>query len=66
MNIIIVGFGFIGKETVRALYKKMDIIKRLDEEFRVVGISDSKGYIYDERGLNLCLLYTSPSPRDRG
>ncbi len=53
MNIIIVGFGFIGKETVRALYKKMDIIKRLDEEFRIVGISDSKGYIYDERGLNL-------------
>ena len=53
MNVIIVGFGFIGKEAVRALYKKMDIIKRLDEEFRVVGISDSKGYIYDEKGLNL-------------
>ena len=53
MNVIIVGFGFIGKETVRALYNKIDIIKRLDEEFRIVGISDSKGYIYDEKGLNL-------------
>jgi len=53
LNVIIVGFGFIGKETVRALYNKIDIIKRLDEEFRIVGISDSKGYIYDEKGLNL-------------
>jgi len=53
LNVIIVGFGFIGKETVRALYKKMDIIKRLDEEFRIIGISDSKGYIYNEKGLNL-------------
>ena len=53
MNIIIVGFGFIGKETVRALYNKIDTIKRLDEEFRIVGISDSKGYVYDEKGLNL-------------
>jgi len=31
----------------------MDTIKRLDEEFKVVGISDSKGYVYDEKGLNL-------------
>ena len=31
----------------------MDIITRLDEEFRVVGISDSRGYIYDGKGLNL-------------
>ena len=38
---------------VRALYKKRDIITRLDEEFRVVGISDSRGYIYDGKGLNL-------------
>ena len=53
MNVIIVGFGFIGKETVRALYNKIDIIKRLDKEFRIVGISDSKGYVYDEKGLNL-------------
>jgi len=53
LNVIIVGFGFIGKETARALYKKIDIIKRLDEEFKVVGVSDSKGYIYNEKGLNL-------------
>jgi len=53
LNVIIVGFGFIGKETVRALYKKIDTIKRLDEEFKVVGVSDSKGYIYNEKGLNL-------------
>jgi len=53
LNVIIVGFGFIGKELVRILSEKLNRIKQLDSDFRVVGASDSRGYLYDDEGLNL-------------
>jgi len=53
LNVIIVGFGFIGKELVKAFREKLDKIKRLDGEFRIVGASDSGGYLYQDNGLDL-------------
>lgn len=53
MNVIIVGFGFIGKKLVRAFYKKIDLIRNVDASFKVIGVSDSKGYLYDSKGLDL-------------
>jgi homoserine dehydrogenase len=53
MNVIVVGFGFIGRGVVRAFQKKIVKIRRIDGDFRVVGVSDSRGYVYDEGGLNL-------------
>ena len=53
MKAIIVGFGFIGRELVRTLHDKLDKIRSLDREFKVVGVSDSKGYLYNDDGLDL-------------
>ncbi len=53
MNVIIVGFGFIGRELVRTLNEKLEKIRRLDRDFRIVGASDSRGYLYNGDGLNL-------------
>jgi len=53
LRVIIVGFGFIGRELVRAFHDKLDEIRRLDREFKVVGASDSRGYLYDGEGLDL-------------
>jgi len=53
MNVIIVGFGFIGRELLRTFRDKLDKIKNLDRAFKVVGASDSKGYLYNKDGLDL-------------
>ena len=53
IDVLIVGFGFIGRELVRTFYEKLGEIKRLDRDFRVVGVSNSRGYLYDRDGLNL-------------
>jgi len=53
LNVIIIGFGFIGRELVRTFHEKIDKIRRLDREFRIVGASDSRGYLYHEDGLSL-------------
>ena len=53
IDVLIVGFGFIGRELVRTFHEKLDEIKRLDRDFRVVGVSNSRGYLYDRDGLNL-------------
>jgi len=53
LDVIIVGFGFIGRELVRTFHEKIDKIRRLDREFRIVGASDSRGYLYHEDGLSL-------------
>jgi len=53
MRLIIVGFGFIGRELVKAVHEKMDSIKKIDDAFKIVGVSNSKGYLYREEGLNL-------------
>ncbi|MEM2111278.1 MAG: homoserine dehydrogenase [Candidatus Bathyarchaeia archaeon] len=53
MNLIIIGFGFLGKELVKTIHDKIGSIKEIDKNFKIVGASDSRGYLYDEEGLNL-------------
>lgn len=53
MRLLIIGFGFIGKELVKALRYKMSLLREIDEDFRVVGAADSKGYIFDAGGLDV-------------
>jgi homoserine dehydrogenase len=53
MKAIIVGFGFMGRDLARVLHEKSDIVAKFDREFKVVGVSNSKGYIYEKKGLDL-------------
>jgi homoserine dehydrogenase len=53
MKALIVGFGFIGRNLARVFHEKSDIIARFDGSFKVVGVSNSKGFVYDEKGLDL-------------
>lgn len=53
MRILLVGFGFLGRELAKALKNKVNLLKSIDGDFRVVGAADSKGYIYREDGLNI-------------
>ena len=53
MKVILVGFGFIGRGLVKTFHEKLDKIRILDREFKLVGVSDSRGYLYDEDGLDL-------------
>ncbi|XRO76300.1 homoserine dehydrogenase [Methanocaldococcus sp. 10A] len=53
MDIIIIGFGAIGKGVAKVLYEKREYLKKNYEEFRVVAITDSSGAAIDENGLDL-------------
>jgi len=53
MRLLIIGFGFIGKELIRALRNKIDLLRSINEDFKIIGAADSRGYIYDEGGLNI-------------
>jgi len=53
INVILVGFGFIGRELARTFYEKLEKIRRIDSEFKVIGASDSRGYISSSEGLDL-------------
>ena len=53
MRVAIIGFGFIGKELVKAIKGKISLLKEIDEDFKIVGVADSKGYVYCDRGLNI-------------
>jgi homoserine dehydrogenase len=53
MRLAILGFGFISKKLIKSLYIKSKIIKDVDKDFKVVAISDSKGFIINKKGLNL-------------
>ncbi len=53
MKILIIGFGFIGKNLVKTIYQKIELIKRFDKDFKIIGVSDSKGYLLNEKGLEL-------------
>ena len=48
-----VGFGFLGREFVGAISRKLDVLMGVDGEFRLVGVSDIDGYAYDDSGLDL-------------
>jgi len=53
MKLLIIGFGFIGKRLAKAIRQKNELFKRLDEDFQIIGVSDSRGYLLDEKGLDL-------------
>ena len=53
MRLALIGFGFIGKEFIKVLRNKVTALKEIDRDFKVVGVADSKGYIYDKEGINL-------------
>ncbi len=56
MKAIIIGFGFIGKRLIEVLNQKISLLKRIDRSFKVIGVSDSRGYIFNPDGLDLKVL----------
>ena len=82
MRIILCGFGVVAQSFSELLESRThDLYSKFGLNPRIVGVFDSKGCAYNEAGLDLkklnkvkkqtgsvrgCLLYTSPSPRDRG
>ncbi|MEM1566106.1 MAG: homoserine dehydrogenase [Candidatus Bathyarchaeia archaeon] len=51
MRLLIVGFGFLGKSLVKAIRNKIDLLKSVDHNFKIIGVADSKGYLYSSKGL---------------
>ena len=66
MNLIVVGFGFIGRNLIRAIRTKLDIIRGIDGEFRIVGVSDRRGFLYDKDGLDIERLSAMDELHDYG
>jgi homoserine dehydrogenase len=66
MKALIVGFGFIGRNLARVFHEKSDIIARFDTGFKVVGVSNSRGYVYDDKGLDLEKLLKTKALSDYG
>lgn len=52
MDAVIVGFGFLGRGLVEALASKWGLVASLDPDFRLVGVSNSKGYIWAKEGIS--------------
>ncbi|RLI81395.1 MAG: homoserine dehydrogenase [Archaeoglobales archaeon] len=53
MMIAIIGFGSVGRGVAEVLMEKRDVLKSYLGDYRVVAVTDSKGGVFDERGLNL-------------
>ncbi|MFQ5710404.1 MAG: homoserine dehydrogenase [Candidatus Geothermarchaeales archaeon] len=53
MRVILVGFGFVGKSFVETIHRKIEILKSVDGDFKLVGVSDVEGYAYNKDGLDL-------------
>ncbi len=65
IRIQIVGFGFIGKNLIKALYIKKNYLReKYGIDFKVVSVSDLTGTAYDENGLNLKELINLESAKD--
>ncbi|MBS7605333.1 MAG: homoserine dehydrogenase [Candidatus Bathyarchaeia archaeon] len=59
MRLAIIGFGFLGRNLLKAIWEKISLLRRIDKDFLVVGVANSKGYIYDRNGLNIEQLIIS-------
>jgi homoserine dehydrogenase len=66
MKAIIVGFGFMGRDLARVVHGKSDVVAKLDKEFKVVGVSNSKGYVLEKKGLDLEKLLKTTSLSEYG
>ncbi len=53
MRIAIIGFGSVGRGVAEVLIEKRDYLKRYLGDYKVVAVTDSKGGVFDEEGLNL-------------
>jgi homoserine dehydrogenase len=53
MKIAIIGFGSVGRGVAEVLIEKRDYLKRYLGDYKVVAVTDSKGGVFDENGLNL-------------
>ncbi len=53
MRIAIVGFGSVGRGVAKVLIEKRSYLRNLIGDYRVVAVTDSKGGVYDENGLDL-------------
>ncbi|MCW4020436.1 MAG: homoserine dehydrogenase [Candidatus Bathyarchaeota archaeon] len=59
MKLLVVGFGFIARDVVKAFHEKAPIMKKVDEDFKIIGVSNSKGYVYNKEGLNIGKLLSA-------
>lgn len=66
MKALIIGFGFIGRDLVKAFYEKKDAIRKIDRDFKVIGVSHSKGYLHNDEGLDLQRLQHIKNLEDYG
>ncbi|HDN63187.1 MAG TPA: homoserine dehydrogenase [Candidatus Bathyarchaeota archaeon] len=53
MKLLLAGFGFIGKNFIRAVNEKITLLKSVDRDFKVVGVATSQGVLYSSRGLDV-------------
>lgn len=53
MKIAIIGFGSVGRGVARVLVEKREHLRTFLGDYKVVAVTDSKGGVYDEKGLDL-------------
>ena len=53
MNIVIIGFGSVGRGVARVLIEKKKFLRNFLGDYKVIAVTDSSGGIYDENGLDL-------------
>ncbi|MEM1515136.1 MAG: homoserine dehydrogenase [Candidatus Bathyarchaeia archaeon] len=58
MRLVIIGFGFLGRNLLKTIHEKISFLRELDKDFIVVGVANSKGYVYREDSLNIEELIT--------
>ena len=56
-NLVLTGFGVVGREWIRLLEEKRGFLRRAyDLDFRVVAVGGRGGFLADEHGLDLAVL----------
>ncbi len=53
MKIAIIGFGSVGRGVAEVLLEKREILRKFIGNYKVVAVTDSRGGVYDEKGLDL-------------
>jgi homoserine dehydrogenase len=53
MRIAIIGFGSVGRGVAEVLLEKREFLRKFIGNYKVVAVTDSRGGVYNERGLDL-------------
>lgn len=53
LRLLLIGFGSVGRGVAEALLRKEEELRKMDLNFKVVGIADSSSGVVDENGVNL-------------